>query len=89
MTGELIDLDAGVAVPARARLEALVDEVSDVAAELGIAPYLAALAAPSAAEAYAAELEAGATVEEVWPRAVARTRESVVEWLSVREEGTG
>jgi carboxylate-amine ligase len=89
MRGELIDLDAGVAVPARARLEALVDDVSDVATELGIAPYLAPLSEPSAAEVYAAELEAGATVEEVWPRAVGRTRESVEEWLSVREEGTG
>jgi carboxylate-amine ligase len=89
MTGELIDLDAGVAIPAKARLEALVDEVGDVAGDLGIAPYLGALAGPTAAEAYAAELEAGATVEEVWPRAVERTRESVVEWLSVREEGTG
>jgi carboxylate-amine ligase len=89
MTGELIDLDAGVSVPARARLEALVDEVSDVAADLGIAPYLAPLSEPSAAEIYGAELEAGATVEEVWPQAVERTRESVGEWLSVREEGTG
>ena len=89
MTGELIDLDAGVAVPAKARLEALVEEVSDVAADLGIAPYLEPLSEPSAAEVYGAELEAGASVEEVWPRAVERTRESVVEWLSVREEGTG
>ena len=89
MTGELIDLDAGAAVPARARLEALVDEVSDIAAELGIAPYLAPLSEPSAAEVYGAELEAGASVEDVWPQAVERTRESVVEWLSVREEGTG
>ncbi|HEY2868405.1 MAG TPA: YbdK family carboxylate-amine ligase [Gaiellales bacterium] len=89
MTGELIDLDAGVSVPARARLEALVDKVSDVAADLGIAPYLAPLSELSAAEIYGAELEAGATVEEVWPQAVERTRESVGEWLSVREEGTG
>jgi gamma-glutamyl:cysteine ligase YbdK (ATP-grasp superfamily) len=89
MTGELIDLDAGVAVPARARVEALVDEVGEVAADLGIAPYLGALSEPTAAEVYAAELEAGAAVEDVWPRAVERTRESVVEWLSVREEGTG
>jgi carboxylate-amine ligase len=89
MTGELIDLDAGAAVPARARVEALVDEVGEAAADLGIAPYLGALSEPTAAEAYAAELEAGATVEDVWPRVVERTRESVVEWLSVREEGTG
>ena len=89
MTGELIDLDAGVAVPARARLDALVDEVGEVAADLGIAPFLGVLSEPTAAEVYGAELEAGASVEDVWPRAVERTRESVVEWLSVREEGTG
>jgi len=89
MTAELIDLDAGVAVPARARLDALVDEVGEVAGDLGIAQYLRTLSEPTAAEVYGAELEAGATVGEVWPRAVERTRESVVEWVSVREEGTG
>ena len=53
MSGELIDLATGVVMPARARVEALVDEVSEVAAELGIAPHLGALAEPSAAEVYA------------------------------------
>jgi glutamate---cysteine ligase / carboxylate-amine ligase len=89
MTGELIDLDAGRSVPARVRLEALIEEVSGVAADLGIAPHLGVLTEPTAAQRYAAELEAGAGLEDVWPHAVARTRESVMEWLSVREEETG
>jgi glutamate---cysteine ligase / carboxylate-amine ligase len=85
MSGELIDLATGVVMPARARVEALVDEVSEVAAELGIAPHLGALAEPSAAEVYAARLQEGESVRDVWPHAVARTRESVSEWLAVRE----
>jgi len=70
MRGELIDLDAGESVPAGARLEALLDEVSAVASELGLTGYLDVLAEPTAAERYAEELEAGASVEEVWPHAV-------------------
>ena len=89
MTGELIDLDAGRSVPARARIEALIEEVSEVAAELGIARHLAVLAEPTAAERYGADLEAGASVEDVWPHAVERTHDSVMEWLAVREEETG
>jgi carboxylate-amine ligase len=86
MRGELIDLDAGEAVPAKARLEGLLEEVSGVADELGLSGYLDVLTEPTAAERYAEELEAGAGVEEVWPNAVERTRASVREWLSVREE---
>jgi carboxylate-amine ligase len=88
MAGELIDLDTGVVMPARARLEAVVEEVSDVASELGIAPYLEPLAEPSAAEIYSARLGEGESVRDVWPHAVARTRESVSEWLAVREGET-
>ena len=43
MSGELIDLDAGRSMPARERLEGLVEEVSEVAGELGITPHLAPL----------------------------------------------
>jgi hypothetical protein len=50
---------------------------------------VAPLWGPTAAERYAADLVAGAGVEEVWPHAVERTRESVMEWLAVREEETG
>ena len=85
MAGELIDLDSGAVMPARARLDALVEDVSEIAAELGIAPHLAALAEPSAAEVYSARMEEGESVREVWPHAVARTRESAAEWLAVRE----
>jgi glutamate---cysteine ligase / carboxylate-amine ligase len=89
MSGELIDLDAGRSMPARERLEGLVEEVSEVASELGITPHLTPLFGPTAAERYAADLVAGAEVEAVWPHAVERTRESVMEWLAVREEETG
>ena len=65
------------------------EEVSEVASELGITPHLAPLWGPTAAERYAADLVAGAGVEEVWPHAVERTRDSVMEWLAVREEETG
>ena len=88
MAGELIDLDSGAVMPARARIEALVDEVSDIACELGITPFLAALHEPTAAEVYVARLEEGESVREVWPQVVVRTRESVVEWLAVREGET-
>ncbi|HEY7257804.1 MAG TPA: YbdK family carboxylate-amine ligase [Gaiellales bacterium] len=88
MAGELIDLDSGAVMPARARIDALVEEVSEVAAELGIAPHLAALGEPSAAEVYSARLGEGESVREVWPHAVARTRESAAEWLAVREGET-
>jgi carboxylate-amine ligase len=89
MRGQLIDLDAGRSVPARARLEALIEQVSDVAGDLGITPHLGVLLEPTAAERYASELANGATVHEVWPHAVQRTRDSVIEWLAVREEETG
>ena len=58
------------------------------ASELGIGPYLEPLGGPTAAEVYIARLEEGETVREVWPQVVARTRESVVEWLAVREGET-
>jgi carboxylate-amine ligase len=85
MPGELIDLDTGVVMPARERVGALVEEVSDIAAELGIAPYLDVLSEPTTAERYAARLAAGESVRDVWPEVVARTRESVAEWLAVTE----
>jgi hypothetical protein len=89
MAGELNDLDSGTVMPARARIDALVEEVSEIAGELGIAPHLAALREPSAAEVYVARLSEGESVREVWPHAVARTRESAAEWLAVREGDIG
>jgi carboxylate-amine ligase len=85
MTGELVDLDAARSVPARARLEALVEDVAETAADLGIEPHLAPLHGPTWAETADAELEAGAGVRDVWPAVVERTRASAVEWLAIRE----
>jgi carboxylate-amine ligase len=85
MSGELIDLETGRSVPARARIDALLEQVASEVRELGIAPYLAPLEGENAAQRYIADLEAGARPEELWPDVVARTHESVAEWLAVRE----
>jgi glutamate---cysteine ligase / carboxylate-amine ligase len=85
MSGELLDLDRRRAVPARARIDALLEEVSEVARELDIAPYLGPLEGENEAQRAVAEIEAGRDPRELWPDAVTRTEESVREWLSVRE----
>ena len=48
LAGELIDFDRGEPVPARARIEALIEWVAPVAEETGAAPFLAVPAANSA-----------------------------------------
>src|SRR3954469_19233995 len=48
LSGELIDFERGETMPARARLEQLVDWVAPVADETGAAPFLAVTAANSA-----------------------------------------
>jgi glutamate---cysteine ligase / carboxylate-amine ligase len=85
MDGELIDLDAGRSIPARARLDGLLDRVGDVARELGIEPHLRPLEGPNAAQRYSAELRAGASPRELWPHVVERTHTSAGEWLAVQE----
>jgi len=84
MNGELIDFDEGRAIPARARLDALLEEVGEVASELGIAPYLAPLEGENAAQRYVARLADGASPQELWPGVVERTERSAAEWLAVR-----
>jgi hypothetical protein len=84
MNGELIDFRAGRSVPARVRLDALLDEVASVASELGIAPYLAPLEGENAAQRYVARLAEGASPRELWPDVVERTERSAAEWLAVR-----
>jgi carboxylate-amine ligase len=69
LTGELIDLATGEVLPARDRLERLLDWVAPVAAELGAAPYLA-LPEQNAAERQYARLAEGATLEEVYAEQV-------------------
>jgi glutamate---cysteine ligase / carboxylate-amine ligase len=61
----LIDFERGVVVPARERLEALVEWVLPVAEEIGAAPYLAVPAA-NAAERQRARHDEGATMEQIY-----------------------
>ena len=53
LSGELIDFARGEVVPARARIEQLVDWVAPVAGEIGAAPYLAVPGANAAERQYA------------------------------------
>ena len=60
LSGELIDFERGEPVPARARLEQLLEWVAPVADEIGAAPYLA-IPERNAAERQIARFEEGAT----------------------------
>jgi glutamate---cysteine ligase / carboxylate-amine ligase len=53
LSGELIDFDTNEVVPARARIERLVEWVAPVAEEIGAAPYLAVPTANAAERQYA------------------------------------
>jgi carboxylate-amine ligase len=67
LSGELIDLDTGGVLPARARLEQIADWVSPVADELGVP-----LVVPeqNAAERQRARLAEGATLREIYAEQV-------------------
>jgi glutamate---cysteine ligase / carboxylate-amine ligase len=65
LSGELIDLERGDVVPARARLERLLEWVAPVADELGTTPHLA-IPERNAAERQIARFEEGATLEEIY-----------------------
>ena len=69
LAGELIDLERSDVLPARARLERLLEWVAPLAAEIGAAPYLA-LPEQNAAERQYTRLEEGATVREVYAEQV-------------------
>jgi carboxylate-amine ligase len=69
LSGELIDFERGESVPARARLEQLVEWVRPVAEELGAAEWLA-IPERNAAERQIARHEEGATMEEVFAEQV-------------------
>ncbi|HEY2543971.1 MAG TPA: YbdK family carboxylate-amine ligase [Gaiellaceae bacterium] len=70
MSGELIDFDRGESVPARARLEQLLEWVRPVAEELGAAAWLA-LPERNAAERQIARHLEGATIEQIFAEQVA------------------
>jgi carboxylate-amine ligase len=63
--GELIDFDLGEPVPARARLESLLEWVAPVAEEIGAAPFLG-LPAANSAERQVARWQDGASLEQVY-----------------------
>jgi glutamate---cysteine ligase / carboxylate-amine ligase len=69
LAGELIDLDRGDAIPARERLERLLEWVAPVAEEIGTAPYLA-LPERNAAERQIARLAEGASIEQIYAEQV-------------------
>jgi carboxylate-amine ligase len=69
LAGELIDFDRGEPVPARARIEALIEWAAPVAEETGAAPYLAVPAA-NAAERQQARWQDGATLEAIYAEQV-------------------
>jgi len=69
LSGELIDLDRGAVLPARARLEQLVEWVLPVAEELGCAGWLA-IPERNAAERQIARQHEGATIEQIFEEQV-------------------
>jgi glutamate---cysteine ligase / carboxylate-amine ligase len=69
LSGELIDLERGESIPARARLEQLVEWVQPLAEELGAAPWLA-IPERNAAERQIARHEEGASMEEIFAEQV-------------------
>jgi carboxylate-amine ligase len=69
LSGELIDFERGEPVPARARLEQLVEWVQPVADEIGAASYLA-IPEQNAAERQIARFEEGASLEDIYAEQV-------------------
>ncbi len=72
LSGELIDLDRGDVVPARARLERLLEWVLPVAEEIGAAPWLR-IPDQNAAERQIARRAEGASFEEIYAEQVGLT----------------
>jgi carboxylate-amine ligase len=72
LSGELIDLERGDVLPARARVERLVEWVLPVAEEIGAAPHLA-IPERNAAERQIARSEEGWTLREILAEQVAAT----------------
>ncbi len=69
LSGELLDLGTGDVLPARARIERLIEWVQPVAEETGAAPHLV-LPDANAAERQLARIEEGATIEQVYAEQV-------------------
>jgi carboxylate-amine ligase len=69
LSGDLLDFDRGEPIPARRRLEQLLEWVAPVADEIGAAPYLA-IPERNAAERQIARHEEGASLREIYAEQV-------------------
>ena len=65
LSGELLDLERGEPLSARARIEQLIEWALPVAEELGVAPYLA-VPVQNAAERQLARYAEGASLEQIY-----------------------
>ena len=72
LSGELIDFERGAPIPARQRIEELIEWVQPAAAEIGAAPYLA-VPEQNAAERQIERFEAGASLEEIYAEQIGAT----------------
>jgi glutamate---cysteine ligase / carboxylate-amine ligase len=72
LPGELLDFDRGAPIPARQRLEELIEWVLPVAEEIGAAPYLA-IPERNAAERQIERFEEDATLEQIYAEQVQAT----------------
>ncbi len=72
LPGELIDFARGEAIPARQRIEELIEWVLPVAQEIGAAPYLA-VPERNAAERQLERFDEGASLEEIYAEQVSAT----------------
>jgi carboxylate-amine ligase len=72
LPGELIDFERGEAIPARQRIEELIEWVQPAAEEIGAAPFLA-VPERNAAERQIARFEEGASLEEIYAEQVRAT----------------
>jgi carboxylate-amine ligase len=72
LPGELLDFERGAPIPARQRLEELIEWVLPVAEEIGAAPWLA-IPERNAAERQIERFEEGASLEEIYAEQVRAT----------------
>ena len=72
LSGELLDFERGQPIPARQRIEELIEWVVPVAEEIGAAPYLA-VPERNAAERQIERFEEGASLEEIYAEQVKTT----------------
>jgi carboxylate-amine ligase len=72
LSGELIDFARGEPIPARQRIEELVEWVQPAAEEIGAVPFLA-VPAQNAAERQIERFEQGASLEEIYAEQVRAT----------------